>query len=417
MLLLLISLIFLILLSAFFSSSETALMSINRYRLRHQARQGHKGALRTLKLLKKPDCLLSVILTGNTLANVLASILATVLIIENFGEQMVFIGSLILTLTILVFAEIIPKTLAACYSKQWSFIVALPLQLLLVLCKPVVWLSNTVTHFVLKSCKLTLPHSGDDALNSEELRSVIREAGDKKLSPQYTNMLLNLLDLEKTTVNDIMVTQAKINSADLDDSWQSIQYKIISSPYSQLIIYQHDWNHVRGILPIREALRLLAEKQLNPKSMIDLLKPINFTPEETPLYTQLIEFQRNKTRVSLVVNEYGDIQGLITLDSILSEITHEFEPANTQQVNKHKLCQPLGNNTYLIDGSCSLHELNKLLPSALPNTEANTVNGLITDYLQFIPENPLCLQINNYRIEILRITEHQIQQIKLLSIK
>lgn len=314
----------LIVISGYFSSSETGMMSLNRYRLKHLSNQGHKGAKRVEKLLSRPDRLIGLILIGNNLVNILASAIATILGMRLYGDLGVAISTGVLTLVILVFAEVTPKTLAAMYPERVSYSSSIVLNVLMKLLSPLVILVNLITNGFLKILGLGSGHDDKDKLSSEELRTVVHEAGGL-IPRRHQDMLISILDLEHVTVNDIMVPRSEITGIDINDDWKSISRQLTHSPHGRIVLYRDQIDEVVGMLRLRESYRLMLEKnEFTKETLLRAADEIYFIPEATPLNSQLLKFQRNKERIGLVVDEYGDIQGLITLEDILEEIVGEF---------------------------------------------------------------------------------------------
>lgn len=324
---------FLILLSAFFSGSETALMSINRYRLRHRARHGHRAARIAEALLARPDRLIGLILLGNNFANIMASSLVTVIAIRIGGQGAIAIGAGLLTLVILIFAEVAPKTMAALRPERVAFPAAFVYYGLLKVAYPLVWLVNLMANGVLRVLGVRIDQEGGSALSREELRTVVAEAG-ALLPGRNRDMLVSILDLEWVTVDDIMVPRSEIAGIDLEDDWDHIQEQLEESHHTRLVLYRGELDNTVGILHLRKIIADLANGELTVESLEKRARDAYFVPEGTPLHRQLMNFQRVRRRVALVVDEYGDIQGLVTMDDILEEIVGEFttDPADRKSV-------------------------------------------------------------------------------------
>ncbi|MGD8346749.1 MAG: CNNM domain-containing protein, partial [Lysobacterales bacterium] len=318
-----LTLVVLILLSGFFSSSETGLMAINKYRLRHLANKGHKGARLAQKLLAKPDRLIGLILLGNNLVNILAASIATVIGIRLFGVNGVWISSLILTVVILIFAEVAPKTVAAVNPERIAFPAAFPLYGLLKVLYPVVWLVNGLANLVLRPFRVRTNVELIEHLNREELRTLVKEGGEQ-IPDDHQRMLVNILDLEHATIEDVMIPRQDIVGIDLDDDWEDILTHLTQTVYTRMPVFRESIDQVEGLLHIRTVIAKLA---LGGLTFDDLKRSVQrpyFVPEGTTLTQQLLEFQRRERRMALVVDEYGDIQGLVTLDDILEEIVGEY---------------------------------------------------------------------------------------------
>jgi len=397
----------LLLLSAFFSGSETALMSLNRYQLRHKAREGHRGARLAERLLRRPDRLIGLILLGNNLVNFSAASLVAVIAFEIGGQPAVALGTLILTLVVLIFSEAAPKTLAALHPERLAFPAALIYYPLLKITYPIVWLTNTASNAVLYLLGVRDNGSDLQSLTREELRTLVFEAG-ARLSPRYRKMLLSILDLEKVTVDDVMVPHNEIIGIDLNDDNAAIEAIIRDSQHTRMPVYRDDIDQVVGVLHFRR-LANLAQQDVSKDTLEDLLSEPYFIPEGTPLSTQLVQFQRRRERIALVVDEYGDIQGIVTLEDILEEIVGEFttDPADEEDdVVKET------SDTFLVDATANIRELNRSQNWNLPTDGPKTINGLIVEMLETIPAPGTCLKINGYPIEIVETDDNRIRSVR-----
>ena len=399
-------LLFLILVSGFFSGSETGLMSLNRYRLRHLADQKNKAAMRAFRLLQKPDKLIGLILLGNNFVNILASAIATIIGIRVFGEAGVLVATIILTIVVLVFAEVTPKTLAAMHPEKYALPATLILEPLLRLLYPFVWFVNLSSKIIFKifGIRSTSDH---DKLSSEELRIVVNEAATM-IPKGHQKMLLSILDLEKITIDDIMIPRSEIVGINLDDEWSDIIKQLADTQHTRLPVYEGGINHVIGIIHIRRAVRFFHMEDATKDDFRKIIREAYFVPSGTPLNTQLLNFQHEKRRNAMVVNEYGDILGLVTLEDILEEIVGEFttDPSATR---KDLLTKDDG--TYLIDGSITVRELNKILDWELPTEGPKTLNGLIIEYLEHIPDPGTSMLLENYPIEIIQTTKNAVKTV------
>jgi Mg2+/Co2+ transporter CorB len=402
----------LIFLSAYFSSSETGMMSINRYRLKHLENEGHKGALRVQKLLQRPDRLIGLILIGNNLVNIAASMIAGVISVRIFGDVWgMLIAMVSLTFVILVFAEVTPKTLAALYPEKVSFPSSLILLPLLTLFYPFVYLVNGITNGILALFRIS-PLDGDGhSLSQEELRTVVYEAG-AMIPKKHQNMLVGILDLEKVTAEDIMVPRSDIVAIDINDDWKDIQKQLVSSQHTRVLVYRDNIDDAVGFVHVRDALRLLSKDQFSKDSLLRALRDIYFTPESTPLHTLMYKFQAAKERIGLVVDEYGDIQGLVTLDDILEEIIGDFTTNILPDHSKEGNIQQDG--SVLLDGSANIRELNKEMDWQFPTEGPKTLNGLILEYLEDIPQANISLRLAGYPIEILEMKENRVKTVRIM---
>ena len=399
-------LIFLILVSGFFSGSETGLMSLNRYRLRHLADKKHKGAMRAFRLLAKPDKLIGLILLGNNFVNILASAIATIIGIRLLGEAGVLAATAILTVIVLVFAEVTPKTLAAMHPEKFALPATLILEPLLRLLYPFVWFINLSSKLIFKILGIRQTTSSDK-LSSEELRIVVNEAATM-IPKGHQKMLLSILDLEKVTIDDIMVPRNEIIGVDLEDDWSDIIKQLAETQHTRLPVYEGDIDHIVGIIHIRRALRFFHMEDTTKDDFRKIIREGYYVPTGTPLNTQLLNFQHERRRNAMVVNEYGDILGLVTLEDILEEIVGEFttDPSATR-----KDVQTKEDGTYLIDGSITIRELNKILDWKLPIEGPKTLNGLIIEYLEHIPEPGTSMMLDNYPIEIIQTTKNAVKTV------
>ncbi|MCQ2034239.1 HlyC/CorC family transporter [Stutzerimonas kunmingensis] len=405
-------LVFLLLCSAFFSSSETGMLSLNRYRLRHQAKEGHRGAQRASELLAHPDRLLGTILVGNNFVNILASSIATVLAMQLWGEAGIAIATIGLTIILLIFGEITPKTLAALRPEIVAYPVSLPLKLLQKVLYPLVAMLGWVSNGLLKLLGVDLSNKGNDSLSTEELRSVVRESGtDLPLNRQ--SMLLGILDLERVTVDDIMIPRNEVAGIDLDDDLESIIGQLRTTPHTRLPVFRNDINQIEGIVHMRQIARLLSHDQLTKESLLEACNEPYFVPENTPLSTQLLNFQKQKRRIGIVVDEYGDVRGIVTLEDILEEIVGEF---SNQGVLRSPDIHPQDDGTLVIDGAAYIREVNRALGWKLPCDGPKTLNGLITEALEHMPDSGICLQIGNYRLEILQAADNRVKSVRAWTI-
>jgi len=399
-------LVVLLLLSAFFSGSETALMSLNRYQLRHKARQGHHGAQLAEKLLLRPDRVIGLILLGNNLVNIFAASLVAIVALDMGGQPAVALGSLIMTLVILIFAEAAPKTLAALHPERIAFPAALIYYPLLKITYPLVWLTNVAANGVLFLFGIRSSDTELQPLTREELRTVVHEAGGR-ISSRYRQMLISILDLEKVTVDDVMVPHNEIVGIDLDDEPEKIERIITQSQHTRLPVFRDNIDQVVGILHMRR-LASLAQRSFEKEALVQLLEEPYFVPEGTPLSTQLVQFQRSHKRVALVVDEYGDIQGIVTLEDILEEIVGEF---TTDPGDADEDVVRIGADTWLVNGAANIRELNRSQNWKLPTEGPKTLNGLILEMLETIPEPKTCLKISGYPIEIVETDENRIRTV------
>ena len=403
---LLFGLLFLLVcLSAFFSSSETGMMSINRYRLSHQAKSGERRAQRVVRLLARPDRLIGVILIGNNFVNNLAASIATIIAIHFFGDVSgPAIATLVLTIVILIFAEVTPKTYAAIKPERIAFPASLALEPLLKGLYPLVWLVNAMSNGLLRMLGVKNIEGGADNLTRDELRTVVHEAGTM-IPRRHQAMLLSILDLENVTVNDIMVPRHEIAGIDLDDDLESILAQIRASQHTRVPVFKGDINNIIGILHLRNAARFLSKREVTKAAIVQEAREPYFIPESTPLHTQLLNFQQQKRRIGIVVDEYGDVEGLVTLEDILEEIVGEF---TTDVAGMHKEIHLQDDGSYIIEGTANIREINKMLGWQLPTDGPKTLNGLIIEHLESFPDAPACLQLGTTRMEIIKVKDNLI---------
>jgi len=398
----------LLFLSAFFSSTETALMRLNRYRLRHRARSGQRSARLTESLLQHPDRLIGLILLGNNAANLAAAALVTVISIRIGGEGAIFVGTLILTFVVLIFAEVAPKTIAARNPSKLALPAALIYYPLMKIAYPLVWLINLMANGLLRLFGVRNEHEHGQALSTAELRTIVAEASTL-IPARHQRMLLGILDLEDVSVDDVMIPRQEIIGIDLDEPWEKNLALIRDSRYSRLPIYRDDIDTIVGILRVRTIHDSLAQGTLNEALLMEKALDPYFVPEGTPLNKQLANFQRLKQRVALVVDEYGDVQGLVTTEDIVREIVGEFgaDPAPLEPEILRE-----SDNSFVVDASSNIRQLNRLMNWNLPTDGPKTLNGLIIEQLETIPESGTGLTVARYPIEILDTSEHAIKKVR-----
>ena len=402
-------LVILLLLSAFFAGSETALMSINRYRLRHLAKNGHRGAQFAERLLKRPDRLIGTILLGNIAVHSASSAITTFITLRLWGETWIAASTGVLTLFILIFGEIAPKTLSALYPER----VAIPSSYIYVILQwvlfPLVWLTNLMSNALLRIIGISPEDAAEHSLSAEELRSVVAEAG-AMIPQRHQRMLLSILDLEKATVEDIMVPRNEIVGIDISESWEKVREEIISSQHTRLPVFDGSIDDLKGVVHLRRVVRLAAENQLNTESLLELVREPYFIPEGTPLNQQLLNFQNQKRRIGFVVDEYGDIQGLVTLEDILEEVVGEFtsDPATSM---KNVYADPDG--SFRVTGFATIRSLNRRLGWRLPSDGPKTLNGLVLEKLENLPQPGRRLDIAGYDIEITETRANAVKSVRI----
>lgn len=401
-------LVLMLILSAFFSGSETALMTLNRYRLKHLVKLKHSGAIKAQKLLHRPDRLISLILLGNNFTNIFASSLTTVIAIRLYGENESFIAiaALILTLVILIFSEVTPKTLAAIKPELLAFPSAWLYTPLLKIFYPIVWAVNLITNLLLRIVGVNVNKNRQDILNKEELKTIVTEA-ENLIPPRYRKMLLGILDLESATVEDIMTPRHDIVGIDLELPIEEIIDQIKNSPHTRLPVYRKSIDRVIGFLHIRKVLVLVNHQDFDKQTIINLLSKPAFIPESTPMHKQMQQFKIEKIRIGLVVDEYGDVQGLVTLDDLLQEIVGELM-TDDEAVKKQQ------DGSYLVDAGITIRELNRVTQWSLPTEGPKTLNGLIIEFMETIPDPGTGIMLHGYPLEILKRDENTVKLVKFL---
>ncbi|MDO8313108.1 MAG: CNNM domain-containing protein [Sideroxyarcus sp.] len=406
---LLVSLVTILVCSGFFSAAETSMMAINRHRLNHMVRKGNNNAKLTAKLLSQTDKLLGSILFGNTLLNVAAATLTEIIVLRLFGHDnssALLIGSLAIAFVILVFSEIMPKVIAASHAERVALPSSFLLAFLIKLFYPVVFIATTLVRGMLWMLRIKVQTDrSKHKMNLEELRSLVLEA-ENFLPRKHQKMLLNLVDLERITVNDVMIPRNQIEALDISSEPTELRQQIITCHHTLLPVYAETPSNVIGILHIKRVLPLLQEETLDVAQLRETLNDAYFIPSDTPLLKQLQQFQERHTRLGLVVDEYGELLGLVTLENILEEIVGDFttqSPAQTGKYQRHE------DGSLLLEGSSSLRDLNRKLGLHLPLGEAKTLNGLILEHLHDIPEAGTSLKIGNYPIEIIQTQDRAVK--------
>jgi Mg2+/Co2+ transporter CorB len=402
---LLFLLVFLLLLSAFFAGSETALMALNRYRLRHMAKSGHRGARIAEKLLERPDRLIGMILLGNIAVHSASTAITTIITLELYGSPWIAATTGILTIFILIFGEIAPKTLGALHPEK----VAMPSAYLYAglqwVVYPIVWVVNLLSNGVLRLFGVSSEDAAAHSLSSEELRSVVAEAG-AMIPERHQRMLLSILDLEKATVEDIMIPRNEIVGIDISEPWERIREVIIASSHTRLPVFDGSIDDLKGIVHLRKVLRLTVQDNLSLDTLLTLVREPYYIPEGTPLNQQLLNFQDQKRRIGFVVDEYGDIQGLVTLEDILEEVVGEFTSDPATRVKNVYLD---ADGSVLVHGSVTIRSLNRSLNWKLPTGGPKTLNGLVMEQLQELPKPGRRLAIGHYQIEITDVRANAIK--------
>ena len=405
-------LVLLILASGFFSGSETALMSLNRYRLRHKANAGNKAAQRTARLLEQPDRLISLILLGNNFVNILASAIATVIALRLMGEAGIAVATGVMTLVILLFAEVTPKTFATRRAEQLAFIAARIYSPLMIVTWPLVSSINVISSRMLRLFGVT-PADRKDDLSSEELRTVLNETAG--MVPQrHRDMLLNILDLGTVSVSDIMVPRNEILGIDLDDPWEEVVKQISASPHSRLVVYRESIDQVVGVIWLRKMLDALRSGRITREYLESVTREPYFIPDGTTLTVQLLNFQRQKRRVGLVVDEYGDIQGLLTLEDILEEIVGEFD--NDPQVSPVEIREQ-DDGSFIVDGTTGVRALNRAFEWSLPSDGPKTLNGIVLEHFENFPDEGASFEFQERAITVLTVESNRVSEVRIGSVQ
>ncbi|MDC0421284.1 CNNM domain-containing protein [Gammaproteobacteria bacterium] len=408
LLFLFLSLIGLLILSAFFSGSETGMMAANKIKLKNLSKKPDRGAKRALKLLKKPDLLLATILVGNNFANILASSIVTIIMLNYFGGN-VLLGAILLTGCILIFSEITPKTMAAVKPESFARRSSLLLKTLLFILRPLIAITNYISSKVLKIFDINVKDAKDnDNLNTQELKTLLDESGDL-IPKQYRGMLSSILGMEELVVEDIMTPTSEVIGIDIDLGYKNNKVIIESSEYTRLPVYKNSIDNELGTLHLKDSHDFLDKIESN-KDVQNELSSTYFVSQSTALMKQLKEFQDNDRNMALVVDEYGEIQGLITIEDIFKEIAGKF---GSDKIELEKEFIKLKDGSILTDGNSRIRDLNNYLNWSIAEESSKTINGLITEYLDQIPQASLCIEIQNYRFEVLEIDENSISKIKI----
>jgi len=399
-----------VVLSAFFSGTETALMSVNRYRLTHRAQHGSRGARLAERLLARPDRLIGVILLGNTLATLAAGGIVAIVTVQYFGQRWLALADGLLAVVLLLFAEVMPKTYGALYPERLALPAAFIYRPLLVVTYPLVWLINGIANGLLRLAGVPSRRVASHSLSADELRTVVAEAGTR-IPLRHQAMLVSILDLEHITVDDVMVPRNEIQGIDLEDDWDQIQNTLRDTQHTRLPVYQRDLQHIIGVLHMKRVVRELTRGELTRESLIELAmkREPYYVPEGTPLNRQLLNFQAHRRRQAFVVDEYGDVQGLVTLEAILEEIVGEF---TTQPSMLHRDIHVDDDGSLVVSGSTTVRALNRALKWNLPTGGAKTLNGLILEYLETIPEPGTALKLQGHPLEILQIGDNTIKAVR-----
>ena len=396
-------------LSGYFSGSETAMMALNKYRMRHLASQGNRGARIAAKLLERPDRLIGVILLGNNLVNIAAASVASVIALRLMGEAGLFVSTVILTVVVLIFSELAPKTLAANHPERLAFLSAPILRPLLVVLYPVVVIINAIANSMLRTLRLTQAKS-PHGLSEEELRTVILEES-ALLSARRQRMLLNIFELSRVTVEDVMVPRTDMATLNIDAEWRDILAQFRASPHTRFPVYRRDPDHIVGVIHGKDLLKLegLEDGPPTQETIQTLVREPYFVPATTPLQEQLIQFQRKRQHMGLVVDEYGDVVGLVTLEDILEEIVGEIQDEHDMPMRG---IRPQKDGSLLVEGQIELRDLNRQLGWELDTSGPRTLAGLIIEVLEEIPNENTSLKVGGHPMEVVRVRNQTITVVR-----
>jgi len=402
-------LVILVILSAYFSSSETAMMSLNRYRLKHLADRKYKGAKRVHQLLERPDRLIGLILLGNNFVNILAAMIVSLITLRIYGPDGLLFSSIALTAIILVFAEVMPKTVAAIRPERVAFPSSIVLKALMLIFYPLVWVLNKISNGLLGIFGITNIKRSEDPLSREELRTVVKEAGGV-IPHKHRQMLFGILDLENATVEDIMIPKSEMYGINLEDDWIVIRDHILSSRHTRLPCYKGNLSNVKGMLHLRRITKHVGSPDFDLHTVLSALVPPYFVPAQTDLYMQLVNFQKERERIAFVVDEYGDLEGLVTLEDILEEVVGEF---TTDPADQIKDVIRINDETFIIDGSANIREVNREHNLGLPEDGPKTLNGLILETLEDIPTPGTTFRLDHIIIEVIKTLERSVKAAKI----
>ncbi len=381
-------------------------MTLDKYRLKHLVKQKHRGAVRANRLLQRPDRLIGLILLGNNFVNILASSISTIIALRLYGEAGIAVATGLLTLVILIFAEVTPKTLAAMYPEKIAFPAAFVYGLLLRVFYPLVWLVSQVTRLNFFLLGISTKEHNDDHLSKEELRTILFESSSL-IPVNHQNMLINILDLENISVEGVMVPRKEIAGIDLQSGIDEIVEQVSNSEFSQLLVYDGSFEKINGFLKVINLIGLIRNNQLTMESFVERCTPVMFVPETTPLNKLLLQFQAEKRNIALVVDEYGDIKGMVSVKDVLEEIVGQLADEPEESFDIH----PVGKGGYLVDASIHVRDVNRALDLSLPDDGPSTLNGLIVEYLETIPEENMSVLIGGLPIEIVEVETSAIKKV------
>lgn len=388
------------------------MMAINKYRLKHKANQGHKGAIKVLKLLESPDKLLGVILLGNNFVNILASSIATIIAMKLMGEAGIAIAAGILTLAVLVFSEVAPKTLAALYPEKVAYPAAYVLDPLLKILSPIVWFVNFFANNLLRLFGVKVNEKNDEhSLSHEELETLIKEATGK-LPKQYRSMLSGIMQLERTSVEDVMIPKQDIYGIDVNLPIEEINRLVLKSPFSRIPIYRDSIDdELIGVINLKKLLPVFKNGQITLKDLMKIARPGYFIPETITLNTQLTNFNQIKRKMALIVDEYGNLQGLLTMEDLLEEIVGNLSTDTRLKSSIDAYKEKDG--SILSDATEFIRDINRIFGTELPTDGPKTLNGLIQEEMENLPNIGTCIKVGGYCLEVMNTSKHQIEQVKI----
>ena len=409
--LLLASIFILLILSAFFSGSETSMMAINRYRLKYLAKEKNKAAIRIEKLLRRPDRLLGIILIGNNFVNILASALTTILFMKLYGDVGVLIGSILLTIVILIFSEVTPKTFAAIKPEPLAFFSSFPLKILQKVLFPLVSVINYFSNFLLRFLGINRTENDGEDVSPEELKAILETSGDL-IPTRYQDMLLSILELDKISIEEVMTQRSEIIGIDLSDDFNEILEQLQKNQVDFLPIFDQNLDDLRGMLDLYGITNFLSQDHKDLDNLVEASDDVYFIPENTSLSQQLFNFQKERKRVGIVIDEYGSVKGLLSLEDILGEIVGELAKNNDD--SKFEIMEQR-DGSFLIDASVPIREINRKLQCDLPLNGPRTLNGLILEQIETIPEANVSITIQNVIIETVLVRNNMIKIARLFK--
>ncbi len=401
-----IILLVLLFLSAFFSGAETSLMSVNRYKLKHKCKQGSKSAKRVNYLILNPDKTLGLILLLNNFVNILASAITTLIAVKLYGISGVAISVIVLTVVILIFSEVTPKTFAALYPDKIAYSISWVFYPLMKIFYPIIFIINLFSKIILRVFGVKNENYNKELLTKDEIKLIVKESSDR-IPKSHEDMIVNMLDLEKVKVEDAMIPRGELVAIDIENKINLITNQILNCRYTRIPIYKNELNTLIGFLHKRKVIKMLVEGDITKEKIINYINPPYFIPEDTSLTSQLIAFKKEKKRIGFVVDEYGDVKGVVTLDDILEEIVGEYN-----QDNKEKSFIKINENSYIFEGSVQIREINKSLGWKIPEDTAKTINGYILECLEDIPSEGVSFWEKDYFFEIIKITNNFVKNVK-----